>query len=99
MLTRATTLQRNALLNLIICREGEYFLLFSKKFRTIAFPECALTVALRVINTTTDSERVLISRLAFIQCSWSYLKFIYPAAASCMMRFSLATASQFMVAQ
>jgi len=44
-------------LNLIICREAEYFLLFSNFFWTIAFAEFALTVAFRVINTVVPLSR------------------------------------------
>ena len=65
MLTSSTTLQRSALLNPIICRQADYFLLFSKKYWEIALLKCALTVALRVINTTTDSKKILISLRAF----------------------------------
>jgi len=97
MLTSSTTPKRSALFNPIICREGAHSLLFSKKFWSTAFPECALTVALRVINTTTDLKRILMP--TGLRCSWSYLKFIYPTTGPCMMRFSLAIASQYMVAQ
>jgi len=44
---------------------GEYFLLFSWKFLTIAFLVCTMMVALRVMNTDTYSERMLTSQRAF----------------------------------
>ena len=80
---------------------AEHFLLFSRKLLTIiAFLVCTLTVAFRVMNTPTYSERILMSQRAF-QCSWSYLKWIHPTTRSCTMHFLLATlaASHYVSAQ